>query len=95
MKGKNKEFGRGKILMVLGVIIVISAVVMGCGKKTDTPAPVEAVKVINTLCPVMGGAVADGLTVEYKGQVIGVCCPGCIETFKKDPEKYMAKIKAE
>ncbi|MBF0570217.1 MAG: YHS domain-containing protein, partial [Candidatus Omnitrophica bacterium] len=27
-------------------------------------------------------------TVEYKGKLYNLCCPGCISRFKADPEKY-------
>lgn len=49
---------------------------------------------INAVCPVMGGEVSKDTPhkTEYNGKTIGFCCPGCIETFNSDPEKYMAKI---
>ncbi|MBF0123435.1 MAG: YHS domain-containing protein [Candidatus Omnitrophica bacterium] len=25
---------------------------------------------------------------EYNGKIYNFCCPGCIATFKADPEKY-------
>lgn len=46
-----------------------------------------------TECPVMGGAITKELYVDYKGERIYFCCAGCPETFKKDPEKYMKKLK--
>ncbi|MCA9215952.1 MAG: hypothetical protein KDB27_22955 [Planctomycetales bacterium] len=34
----------------------------------------------NTLCPVLGNPVTkDGGRVEWNGQMIGFCCPKCIE----------------
>jgi len=52
---------------------------------------------INAVCPVMGGEVKKDTPykTEYNGKTIGFCCPGCIETFNSDPEKYMAKIGKE
>ncbi|MBF0225280.1 MAG: hypothetical protein HQK76_07475 [Desulfobacterales bacterium] len=47
---------------------------------------------IQTICPVMGGKINKNLYVDYNGQRIYVCCPGCIDTVKKDPEKYIKKI---
>ena len=54
----------------------------------------EKGEVINITCPVMGGAVDKDAPykTEYKGKTIGFCCPGCVEEFKKNPEKYMAKL---
>lgn len=37
----------------------------------------------------MGGPVA----FDYGGTEIQFCCQGCIKTFKKDPEAYMAKVR--
>jgi hypothetical protein len=63
------------------------------------PAPAVA-KVVNTKCPIMGGAVdpktvADALTREFKGQKVGFCCGGCPAQWDKlsDAEKE-AKLKA-
>ncbi len=43
----------------------------------------------NTKCPIMGGK-PDGKTwSEWNGLRIGHCCPGCIATFKADPEKAL------
>ena len=54
----------------------------------------EKGQVINATCPVMGGEVKKDTPYksEYNGKTIGFCCPGCIETFNSDPEKYMANI---
>jgi len=50
--------------------------------------------VINTVCPVMQGDVEPDTTavVQYKGKKIGFCCPGCVDMFKADPEKYASNI---
>ena len=45
-----------------------------------------------TTCPVMGGKINKQIYVDYQGQRIYLCCEGCKETFKKDPEKYMKKL---
>jgi YHS domain-containing protein len=33
--------------------------------------------------------------MDYKGQRIYFCCQGCDAEFKKDPEKYLKKIKEQ
>jgi YHS domain-containing protein len=48
-----------------------------------------------TECPVMGGTINKELYVDYKGERVYFCCAGCPETFKKDPEKYMKKLRDE
>jgi len=45
-----------------------------------------------TVCPVMGGAVNKEMYADVKGRRIYVCCPGCIPTIEKNPEKYIKKL---
>lgn len=54
-----------------------------------------AAKPINKICPVEGGEVDPAATLEHEGKIIGFCCAGCDEEFKKDPAKYMAIIAKE
>ena len=44
-------------------------------------------------CPVMGGKINKKLYVDVKGKRIYVCCAGCIGAIKKDPAKYISKLK--
>ncbi len=46
-------------------------------------------------CLVMGGKVNKEVYVDYQGQRVYFCCPACIEVFKKDPEKYLQKMKEQ
>jgi hypothetical protein len=45
--------------------------------------------VINATCPVRGGKVNQAVNVDYSGQKIGFCCPGCIDDWNamSDEEK--------
>ena len=45
-----------------------------------------------TVCPVMGGAINKEMYADVKGRRIYVCCPGCIPTIEKNPEKYIKKL---
>ena len=52
----------------------------------------SAIEVGNKVCPVSGekvGGMGPVVQHEYKGKVYNFCCAGCVETFKKDPEKYI------
>jgi YHS domain-containing protein len=40
----------------------------------------------------MGGAINKDIFTEYKGKKVYFCCPGCVDRFKADPEKYLAKL---
>ncbi len=47
------------------------------------------------VCPVSGEPVnkATAATYTYKGKTYYFCCPACISEFKKDPEKYIKRMK--
>ncbi|MFC2084460.1 YHS domain-containing protein [Bacteroidota bacterium] len=50
----------------------------------------------NKFCPVGGKEVdPNSPTVNYKGKVIGFCCPGCDGKFKEDPKKYMNNLSTD
>jgi len=46
-----------------------------------------------TTCPVMGGNINKEIYADYKGERIYFCCMGCPPEFKKNPEKYLKKLK--
>ena len=51
----------------------------------------DAVAVGNKICPVTGaeiGSMGDAVKHVYKGKIYNLCCPGCVGTFDKDPQKY-------
>ncbi len=48
-----------------------------------------------TTCPILGGKIDQKVFVDYQGKRIYFCCTGCIDKFKKDPEKYLKKMEAE
>ena len=50
-----------------------------------------------TTCPVSGeklGEMGKPLVFTYKDQEVKLCCKSCKKDFDKDPEKYIAKIRA-
>ncbi len=54
----------------------------------------QSVAADQTVCPVSGEPVSKdtNITYTYKGTVYRFCCPGCVEAFKKDPEKYIKNM---
>jgi YHS domain-containing protein len=50
---------------------------------------------LNTKCPVSGDDADKTITQEYKGRTIAFCCEDCVKDFKKDPQKYVAKLDKE
>jgi YHS domain-containing protein len=63
-------------------------------KHEATPAAgQQAVQVAEqTTCPVMGGAINKDIFVEYQGKKVYFCCKECLDVFKANPEKYIAKL---
>lgn len=63
-------------------------------KAADPKAkPVAAAaKPVNDKCPVTGKPIEEGHTLVHAGKTVAFCCGNCPETFKKDPDKYVAKI---
>lgn len=53
------------------------------------PAP-QAGKQIT--CPVTGKSIKADVSAVYAGQKVHFCCPDCIATFKKSPEKYLPAL---
>jgi YHS domain-containing protein len=46
-------------------------------------------------CVVTGeklGSMGEPVVYQHEGRTIKFCCTGCVETFKKDPAKWLAKI---
>ena len=69
-----------------------------CGDaQTETVADAQAKPDLLTTCPVSGeklGEMGKPFTFTYKDQEVKLCCKGCKKDFDKDPEKYIAKIRA-
>ncbi len=49
------------------------------------------------VCPVSGEEIDKDtkITYEFKGRTYRFCCPDCAEAFKKDPQKYIDKMKKQ
>jgi len=48
-----------------------------------------------TVCPIMGGEINKDLYVDADGKRIYVCCEGCIEKVKADPQKYIEQLESQ
>ncbi|MFZ5452287.1 MAG: YHS domain-containing protein [Thermodesulfobacteriota bacterium] len=59
------------------------------------PVLAAAAPQAQTTCPVLGGKINKAVYTDYKGQRIYFCCQGCDAEFKKDPEKYLKKMKEQ
>lgn len=97
-----------KTIRMIGAGLLLSAIAYAAdpGAATDkatvksvtnTPtAAAEPVRFNNAKCPVMGSPIKanqkGGLFVVHEGIRYEMCCGGCPAAFKKDPEKFLAKL---
>lgn len=53
------------------------------------------IEVGNKICPVSGEEIGEGeeYKFEYEGKIYNFCCKMCVKDFKKDPQKYIEKLK--
>ena len=79
-------------LLVL-VALVAPLLVAGCGQSVTDAR--QAAGTVNGLCPVREEPVVEGTAIDYEGQKIGFCCPPCSGDFRKDPETYVKKMRAD
>lgn len=93
------------ILLALGVVALSSKLTAAdtampscCGgAPTETVADTQAKPDLLATCPVSGeklGEMGAPLTFTYKDQEVKLCCKSCKKKFDKDPEKYIAIIRA-
>jgi YHS domain-containing protein len=61
-------------------------------KLEDAGVTLEKTPVPQTTCPVLGNKIDKSLYADYKGKRVYFCCAGCVDEFKKDPEKYIKKL---
>jgi YHS domain-containing protein len=98
---------RKKLIVVMAVAVIGMAIYGGGGSafandghdhdgaigQTGSDEPANK----GELCPVSGEGVdaKGGIAYEYQGKVYHFCCASCVADFKKDPEKYIRKMKGE
>jgi YHS domain-containing protein len=59
---------------------------------TETKVIAEKQLAPQTTCPVMGEKISKKYYADTNGKRVYFCCAMCIKTFKKNPEKYFAKL---
>lgn len=81
--------------VIVKAVLVVAAVALFIGGVSVTAWSADAAKKgkPQTVCPVMGDPINKNMYVDYKGYRIYFCCNECPEKFKKNPEKYMKKLK--
>jgi len=86
-----------RIAVYFIALAAFAILVAGCtsdeGTTGSTAAKTQtAVAAAQTTCPVMGGAIDKKVFTDHDGKRVYFCCPACIDTFKKDPAKYLKKL---
>lgn len=90
------------VLTVIAVATMIAGTVLAdeekqgcssCSDKAKTTVSVE--EKAQTLCPVMGSPVNKEIYVDHNGKRVYFCCAACVETFRKDPDIYLEKLKKD
>lgn len=79
-------------LTVLMMVFSVSAQVLAELSAGDQKGDAKDIK-LQTTCPVMGGKIDKSAYVDYEGRRIYMCCKGCESALKKDPAKYIKKLK--
>ncbi len=91
----NGNFKIDSSLQIQGRISMMQPPEDAAGGGTQAPSGKTEAAAFQTRCPVMGGAINKEFYAEYDGQRVYFCCPACKEPFLKEPEKYLAKMRAE
>ncbi|MDD2239048.1 MAG: hypothetical protein PHO14_05080 [Kiritimatiellae bacterium] len=71
-----------KTTLVLLIAMMVASVAFASGHPQTT-------------CPVMGNPIDQDLSVDVEGYRIYVCCAGCVDMLKAQPEEYIAQMKAQ
>ena len=88
------------MLLLAGFLTVGLIGLTGCKEESEpvTPPPdsnapeTASATIEQTTCPVMAGAIDKNIFVEYQGQKVYFCCPGCKQKFEEEPQKYLVKL---
>ena len=90
----RKQAMAGVVVAAVGFGALYSAGSRAGQAPASTKPAAATSRPVNTMCLVMPDNKIDpAVTYEYKGKVYGFCCKPCIDEFKKDPEKYVGKMK--
>ena len=101
---RRRKMDRKIVLLVCVFVFGIAGLSLAAdaGKEKASSTTIKGavnkpVAVGNTICPVSGEQIDEmtKATYVYEGKIYNFCCPKCIDTFKKDPQKYIKKIEQQ
>ncbi len=73
---------------VLALLISSLAPVFPAAAHAQALKPTE-------ICPVTGDKIDPKVSTTYKGKEYHFCCRDCVRKFKRNPEKYIARMEKE
>jgi YHS domain-containing protein len=74
--------------MIMVSLLVLGLLFSGTILAADSPGKGNP----QTDCPVMRGKIDKNVYTDYQGKRIYFCCSGCLDDFKKSPEKYLKQM---
>jgi YHS domain-containing protein len=77
------------LTVALAIALLVASIVSVANAETAREATAQK------LCPIMGGEVDKSVYVDYRGKRVYFCCPGCKETFLKEPAKYIEQMESQ
>jgi YHS domain-containing protein len=88
--------GPGLLALAAGCLLVGPVRALehcGCHDVDDTRGQSAGLPDSNLTCPVMPGQpVEDQWSTIYRGKLVRFCCNNCVQSFRHDPEKYLASL---
>jgi YHS domain-containing protein len=80
--------------VLLTLVVATAAPALAAPGPTESDAAEsEAAHLANPMCPVMPAEPADDVFhLVYKGRDVHFCCSTCIQYFRKNPKKYLARL---
>lgn len=88
MKARTRRAGLYALLLAAAALAAPAA----SAAKSEEQKPAKKPQ---TTCPIMGGKIDKKMSADYQGKRIYLCCAKCVDTFKKDPEKYLKKLASQ
>lgn len=80
-------------ILAVGAILIFASVVCVDAEPAASAPESGIVHVGNQFCPVSGDKVNPDVSYVHEGKRYLFCCKMCIRDFKKDPAKYIDKMK--
>jgi hypothetical protein len=89
-----------KMKTLLPILLTIPLALSSCSSEPEPSADKSSDEAVGTYplstCVVSDedlGSMGEPVIYDHEGTTVKFCCKQCLPKFKKDPEKYLAKLK--